>query len=154
MTHPVRECRRLVVTALAVVMSVGAMKADTYIYATTDVAWPNMVTNTAGTARIRYYGNPLIYSVFYHEYYSSSNNQWEIGWVCPDNYSQPAHAVMQNDGNFVTYDRNWVPIWSTETDGNSGAYAAVQDDFNFVIYTSGGSPLWSMFDLAPDGCYY
>ena len=53
---------------------------------------------------------------------------------------------MQSDGNFVVYDTNWNPVWSTGTDGNSGAYAALQTDGNFVIYDSSGTtPLWAVY---------
>jgi hypothetical protein len=129
------------------------IEADTYIYAVTDIPWPNAIYNTAGTARLNYIlpGHPALYTYWGHEWYD--DGQWKIGWFCGAN-AHASHAVMQNDGNFVTYDQNWVPQWETNTDGNPGAFAALQDDMNFVIYTAQGSPLWSMFDFLPSGCYY
>jgi hypothetical protein len=50
---------------------------------------------------------------------------------------------MQHDGNFVMYDVNNVPIWSSDgTYGYAGAWLIVQDDGNVVIYSEVGAPLW------------
>jgi pimeloyl-ACP methyl ester carboxylesterase len=52
-------------------------------------------------------------------------------------------VAMQHDGNFVMYDANNVPIWSSDSSyGHSGAWLIVQDDGNVVIYSEEGTPLW------------
>lgn len=53
-------------------------------------------------------------------------------------------ALMQPDGNFVIYDVQVVPQWSSGTGGNPGAFLRVQGDCNILIYSSdGSSALWS-----------
>jgi hypothetical protein len=59
-------------------------------------------------------------------------------------FSDP-RAIMQRDGNFVLYDGNMNPVWSTFTYDNDGAWLNVQDDTNIVIYTPSSAPLWSRF---------
>jgi hypothetical protein len=56
---------------------------------------------------------------------------------------------MQQDGNFVLYDRHvnhggglGTPVWSTNTWGNPGAYLGMQNDGNLVVYL-GPTPLWA-----------
>lgn len=52
-------------------------------------------------------------------------------------------VVMQHDGNFVMYDVNNVPIWSSDGSyGHAGAWLIVQDDGNVVIYSNEGIALW------------
>lgn len=50
-------------------------------------------------------------------------------------------AVMQNDGNFVVYTTNRLPVWASWTQGNPGAWLHMQDDGNAVIYTK--RALWA-----------
>lgn len=52
------------------------------------------------------------------------------------------YVVMQADGNLVMY--NWADraVWSTRTSGNAGATAVQQDDGNLVVYKAGRA-LWS-----------
>jgi hypothetical protein len=54
-----------------------------------------------------------------------------------------AQAIMQGDGNFVTYDRAGIPLSATNTAGNPGATFAVQNDGNLVIYSASGQALWA-----------
>jgi hypothetical protein len=62
-------------------------------------------------------------------------------------------AIMQGDGNFVTYDPNWVPYWDSVTWENPGAYLAVQDDGRAVIYAPDGRELWAAPGLPEFGLY-
>ncbi|MEU6232408.1 RHS repeat-associated core domain-containing protein [Kitasatospora sp. NPDC047058] len=66
-----------------------------------------------------------------------------------------AWATMQDDGNFVVYDPQRVPLWSSKTwvGNNSGYFAVVQDDGKFIVYTAGwqykwGTPTWNAVDAA------
>ncbi|MET9398680.1 RHS repeat-associated core domain-containing protein [Kitasatospora sp. NPDC002965] len=56
-----------------------------------------------------------------------------------------AWATMQDDGNFVVYDPQRVPLWSSNTwvGNGSGYFALVQDDGNFAVYTPGWQAKWS-----------
>ncbi|MEU1505546.1 RHS repeat-associated core domain-containing protein [Kitasatospora sp. NPDC005748] len=56
-----------------------------------------------------------------------------------------AWATMQDDGNFVVYDPQRVPLWSSKTwvGNNSGYFAKVQDDGNFIVFTSSWQAKWS-----------
>ncbi|MEV7603572.1 polymorphic toxin-type HINT domain-containing protein [Kitasatospora sp. NPDC089797] len=55
-----------------------------------------------------------------------------------------AWATMQDDGNFVVYDPQRVPLWSSQswTGPNSKFFAVVQDDGKFMVYGPGWSPKW------------
>lgn len=57
--------------------------------------------------------------------------------------------ALQRDGNVVLYDKNWKPIWATNTVGNSGAFLALQTDGNLVVYNSSGRPLWATNTVQP-----
>ncbi|WP_406206070.1 hypothetical protein OH807_32075 [Kitasatospora sp. NBC_01560] len=66
-----------------------------------------------------------------------------------------AWATMQDDGNFVVYDPQRVPLWSSKTwvGNNSGYFAVIQDDGKFIVYTPGwvakfGTPTWNATDAA------
>lgn len=50
-------------------------------------------------------------------------------------------AVVQPDGNFVTYGPGGRALFATGTGGNPGAQLALQTDGNLVLY-SGGRPRW------------
>jgi pimeloyl-ACP methyl ester carboxylesterase len=64
-------------------------------------------------------------------------------WHTGTNGRAPGMVIMQHDGNFVMYDENNVPIWSSiGSYGHSGAWLVVQDDGNVVIYSDEGTPLW------------
>lgn len=56
-------------------------------------------------------------------------------------------AVMQSDGNFVVYEREYPGnpqrvLWSAGTSG-AGNRLVMQDDGNAVVYSAGGRALWS-----------
>ncbi|MFF7991979.1 RHS repeat-associated core domain-containing protein [Kitasatospora xanthocidica] len=55
-----------------------------------------------------------------------------------------AWATMQDDGNFVVYDPQRVPLWSSQSwvGPNSKYYAVVQDDGKFMVYAPGWVPKW------------
>ena len=50
----------------------------------------------------------------------------------------PGKAVMQEDGNFVLYDKNNYPYWATETYGKGAApyRMTMQKDRNLVLYSN------------------
>jgi RNA polymerase sigma factor (sigma-70 family) len=50
---------------------------------------------------------------------------------------------MQDDGNFVIYDEDLRPCFSTGTAGHPGAFLRLQNDGNLVIYTPDLKALWS-----------
>ena len=52
-----------------------------------------------------------------------------------------AYAVMQNDGNFVVYNRAGAAVWNSNTAGFPGANLALQDDSNLVLYHA-SHPIW------------
>lgn len=56
-----------------------------------------------------------------------------------------AGCSFQEDGNFVLYSTDHVPIplWNSKTHGNSNVRLCVQDDGNVVIYSSNSRPLWA-----------
>ncbi|MFD0400328.1 RHS repeat-associated core domain-containing protein [Kitasatospora sp. NPDC127121] len=55
-----------------------------------------------------------------------------------------AWATMQDDGNFVVYDPQRVPLWSSQSwvGPNSKFFAVVQDDGKFMVYAPGWAPKW------------
>ena len=55
------------------------------------------------------------------------------------------YCIMQNDGNFVCYDSNNAPKWSTGTAGQGvGPYKLkIQNDRNIVLYDSTLKALWN-----------
>ena len=65
-------------------------------------------------------------------------------WASGTHGRSAGFVIMQHDGNFVIYDANDVPIWTSQgTFGHDGAWLIVQDDGNVVIYSSDGVPLWA-----------
>jgi RHS repeat-associated protein len=44
------------------------------------------------------------------------------------------YVTLQTDGNFVLYDPNHLPLWSTGTSGTNAGPVEVQDDGNLVLY--------------------
>jgi hypothetical protein len=57
--------------------------------------------------------------------------------------SGPGYAVMQGDGNFVSFAVGGEPSWHTNTWGHPGATLMVQNDGSVVIRDSAGAQLWS-----------
>lgn len=51
-------------------------------------------------------------------------------------------AIMQGDGNFVTYDPNGAPTWDTHTDKHPGAVLTLQDDGDLVVHDAANRVLW------------
>jgi hypothetical protein len=76
--------------------------------------------------------------------YSPTAVLWTTGTVGRGNA-----IALQRDGNVVLYDKNWKPIWATNTVGNSGAFLALQTDGNLVVYNSSGRPLWATNTVRP-----
>jgi hypothetical protein len=50
--------------------------------------------------------------------------------------------VMQNDGNLVLYQNEFVPVWASNTMGSGADYAIMQADGNFVLY-DGSQAVWA-----------
>ena len=90
----------------------------------------------------------------------NSNGQDPVIWESGTGGNPGAYYVIQNDGNFVIYNKDHVALWSTGTQGHWLAYYEFQDDGNFVIYDPGRIPLWSsgtygnpgaVFEMRADG---
>lgn len=64
-------------------------------------------------------------------------------WTSPALGRSGGYAIMQGDGNFVTYSAEGAPYWATGTDGHPGASLVVQDDGNLVVYDTGNRALWA-----------
>jgi hypothetical protein len=75
-----------------------------------------------------------------HNLVLSANNRalWANGI-----HSTAYWITMQEDGNLVEYDRNFKPLWATNTSGNEGAQLCIQTDGNLVIYGGGWYPIWA-----------
>jgi RNA polymerase sigma factor (sigma-70 family) len=54
-----------------------------------------------------------------------------------------SYCEMKDDGNFVIYDEDWRPCFSTGTAGHPGAFLRLQNDGNLVIYAPNRKVLWS-----------
>lgn len=55
-----------------------------------------------------------------------------------------AYGIMQDDGNFATYNQNKSNVfWSTGTYGNPGSFFLLQDDGNMVVQNPYGDILWT-----------
>jgi hypothetical protein len=52
------------------------------------------------------------------------------------------HLEMQGDGNLVSYDQSWNPLWWSSTQG-LGAYVVMQRDGNLVIYNKDDIAVWA-----------
>lgn len=51
--------------------------------------------------------------------------------------------VFQGDGNLVLYRQaDWIPLWSSKTNGSGADHCYMQGDGNLVIY-AGGTPKWA-----------
>ena len=51
---------------------------------------------------------------------------------------------FQTDGNFVVYNGDGAPVWSSGTFAASGDYYLLaQDDGNLVIYQNGSEGVWA-----------
>ena len=56
-----------------------------------------------------------------------------------------AYAVLRQDGNFVLYDFNCVPVWTTKSsqNGQSPHILVLKNDGNLVIYDARRIETWS-----------
>ena len=57
-----------------------------------------------------------------------------------------AHAILQNDGNFVVYQNNpRAVVWDTKTHGDYGGTVRLkfQSDYNLVLYNAHNEVLWA-----------
>jgi hypothetical protein len=89
---------------------------------------PGMTANLV----VSYDGNLLIYGA----------NPWEPLWqTFTGGIGTGAH--MQPDGDFVVYDLEGKPIWSSGTRGNPGALLTIEDDGELVIVGRDGRALWT-----------
>jgi len=57
----------------------------------------------------------------------------------------PYQARMQNDGNFVAYDRYNKPLWASDTynKGTAPYHLRMQEDGNLCIYDRNNQVTWS-----------
>ena len=68
-------------------------------------------------------------------------------WATNTNGTVPGKAVLQNDGNFVVYDGNNIPVRATGTKGKIPSYLQMESDGNLVLYGTDGNCvviLWSI----------
>ncbi|KAB8038786.1 lectin [Silvanigrella paludirubra] len=74
--------------------------------------------------------------------YRSSNGQ--AIWSSKTQNTGTYFAVMQADGNFVTYNYAGKPTWNSRTNNHEGSWVVLQDDGNLVVYAYNSlRPLWS-----------
>ncbi|WP_192583588.1 RHS repeat-associated core domain-containing protein [Streptomyces albicerus] len=66
----------------------------------------------------------------------------DIAWHTNTGGHAGAWATMQEDGNFVVYDKDNNPLWDSKTWG-SGYFATLQDTGVFVVYNKDWEPQWS-----------
>ncbi|MFF2747002.1 RHS repeat domain-containing protein [Kitasatospora sp. NPDC058048] len=78
-----------------------------------------------------------------------------VTWSSNTQNHPGAWATMQDDGNFVVYDPQRVPLWSSQTWIGAGSkyFAVVQDDGKFIVYAPGwvskwSTPTWNALDGA------
>ena len=68
-------------------------------------------------------------------------------WATNTVGSMAVMAVMQRDGNFVSYrglSSNVLDaVWATGTVNQRGAFLQIQNDGNLVVYNSSNRPLWA-----------
>ncbi len=64
-------------------------------------------------------------------------------WSSPPLGRSGGFAIMQGDGNLVTYSPEGTPYWATGTDGHPGASLLVQDDGNLVVFDAANRALWA-----------
>ena len=69
-------------------------------------------------------------------------------------------VILQQDGNFVLYDKSLKPHWATNTVGSNASYITMQLDGNLVLYTKKRNAVWasntenhsgSFFTIQDDG---
>jgi hypothetical protein len=61
-------------------------------------------------------------------------------WLYSCNGAYGLH--MQEDGNFVLYDENFVPLWNSMSAGSPAQFAVMQSDGNLVLYDALSTPYW------------
>ena len=100
-------------------------------------------------------GELYLYSSFLSQSIWSSRSQIECtaksntvlkGTQCISSKNRNYRAIMQNDGNFVVYQKigNTEKVrWHTHTSGNNGAFLALQQDGNLVVYSRNHQPLFN-----------
>ncbi|WP_405569679.1 RHS repeat-associated core domain-containing protein [Streptomyces phaeochromogenes] len=66
----------------------------------------------------------------------------EVAWHTNTAGHAGAWATMQEDGNFVVYDKDNKPLWDSKTWG-SGYFATLQDTGVFIVYNKNWEPQWS-----------
>jgi hypothetical protein len=76
------------------------------------------------------------------------NQTRKVMWASPTLTEPGGFAVMQGDGNFVTYAPDGHPYWATNTDGHPGAWLALLDSGDLVVI-DGQNQLWHS-DTAQD----
>ncbi len=61
---------------------------------------------------------------------------WSTGTHVPkEGKSRGSYCVMEEDGNFVVYDKDQHVVFETGTGGHPGSYLRLQSDGNLVVYT-------------------
>jgi hypothetical protein len=76
--------------------------------------------------------------------YGGGIDGYDVIWASGTD-GRGGYAVVQPDGNFVIYDWNDYPVWSTGTWGMGASTLVMQDDGNLVIYRDDDVPLWASY---------
>lgn len=58
-------------------------------------------------------------------------------------YNGRFRLIYQLDGNLVLYDRDWIALWASGTDGTDPGRVIMQDDGNCVVYDRSGVARWA-----------
>ena len=112
-------------------MSNGILRPGAQLYQ--NYAWTS--GNGSTILRLQEDGNLVVYE--------DCKPAWQAQGAWPNGYRAIMRAIMQDDGNFVLYNKDSKPIWTSNTNGNPEAFLAVQDDCNVCVYTSDGqTALW------------
>jgi len=130
-----------------------------------NVLW---ASNTAGVANcviaVQDDGNVVIYDPQGHARWATwtaympglGPNQTLIAGQDLTSPNGLTRLCMQDDGNLVLYflyGSQWVPQWTSGTQGNPGAYAEMQaSDGNFVVYGPQGNALWASNTAGVPNC--
>lgn len=86
-----------------------------------------------------YVGDQVLYTTLTDQYGWCSRD-WQTGSVS-------SILLFQHDGNFVLYNRDYKPLWATNTNEHwwklGGYELDLQGDSNVVVYDANGDALWA-----------
>ena len=94
--------------------------------------------------------NNKCFKVLYEDsgnFISYQTSSMQAVWSSLTAESCTNQVCMQDDGNFVIYDCNNRPIFTSQTMGHPGSRIIIQNDGNLVIYDSENVPLWASYTV-------